>query len=339
MSVISWNCRGIGSLSAIPDLKYLVRHFNPDVLFLSETLVKRNKIEAFRYLLGFDSCVSVDCVGRSGGLALFWRNSSNCQLVNYSNNHITVEFSDSVIGLWRLTGYYGYPNGERRRAAWDFLCQLSNEYIGPWCIFGDFNDIMDPCEKRGCTSRPQWLINGFRQAVLDAGLSDVPVEGYPFTWFKSLGTPRAVEERLDRALANNAWFNLFSNATLENLVAPSSDHYHILLNRCPIPRPNIRCRNFRYENAWHIEPGFKEVVTDSWHMYAHESIMPRLASCSADIKSWGKNHCRKLKIDIEECRREMHNIRLNGAGDSQNQLLEVRKIMNRLLAQDDAYWR
>ena len=53
--------------------------------------------------------------------------------------------------------------------------------------------------------------------VLDSGLSDVPVEGYLFTWFKSLGTPRAVEERLDRALANNLWFNLFSNAIVETL--------------------------------------------------------------------------------------------------------------------------
>jgi len=62
-------------------------------------------------LLGFDSCFSIDCTGRSGGLTLFWRTSSNCQLANYSNNHITVEVTDSVHGPWRLTGYYGYPEG------------------------------------------------------------------------------------------------------------------------------------------------------------------------------------------------------------------------------------
>lgn len=201
MSVISWNCRGLGSPSAVPDLKYLVRHFNPDILFLSETLVRRNKIEVFRYLLGFDSCFSVDCTNRSGGLALFRRTSSNCQLANYSNNHITVEITDSVHGPWRLTGYYGYPEGGRRRLAWDFLRQLCNQFTGPWCILGDFNDIMDASEKRGRNLRSNRLINGFRQAVLDSGLVDVPVEGYPFTWFKSLGTPRAVEERLD----NSAW--------------------------------------------------------------------------------------------------------------------------------------
>jgi len=46
---------------------------------------------------------------------------SNCQQVNYSNNHITIEMTTFVLGLWRITGYYGHPNGEHRRAAWDFL--------------------------------------------------------------------------------------------------------------------------------------------------------------------------------------------------------------------------
>jgi len=70
-------------------------------------------------------------------------------------------------------------------------------------------------------------------------LLDVPIEGYPYAWFKSLGTPRAVEERLDRALANNLWFNLFQNASVETLVAPASDHYPILFNRSPMPKPHL----------------------------------------------------------------------------------------------------
>jgi hypothetical protein len=143
MSLVAWNCRGLGSPSAIPDLKYLVRHFNPDLLFLSETLAHRNKIEELRFLLGYDSCLPIDRTGRGGGLALFWRNSFNCQLIDFSNNHVTIEIVDSVHGTWRMTGYYGYPDGGRRRAAWNFLCQLSHQFAGPWCIFGDFNDILD----------------------------------------------------------------------------------------------------------------------------------------------------------------------------------------------------
>jgi hypothetical protein len=62
---------GLGSPSVIPDLKYLVRRFNLNLLFLSETLVHQNKIEAFRCVLGFDFCFAVDRTGRSGGLEFF----------------------------------------------------------------------------------------------------------------------------------------------------------------------------------------------------------------------------------------------------------------------------
>ena len=75
MSVISWNYRGLRSLSAIPNLKFLFLYYKQDTLFLSETLVFRNKIEEFRYILGSDNYFVVDRQGRGGGLALFWHNS------------------------------------------------------------------------------------------------------------------------------------------------------------------------------------------------------------------------------------------------------------------------
>ena len=216
---------------------------------------------------------------------------------------------------------------------------MSNRFAGPWCIFGDFNDILEASEKRGRTIRPLWLINGFRQAVLDVGLSDVPFDGYPFTWFKSLGTPRAVEERLDHALATNSWFNIFPNASVENLVAPASDHYPILLQCSPRPRPTYHRRHFRYENAWHLESGFTDLVTNSWQVHSNNALIPKLSSCAAEMTIWKKTHCHKLKRAIEECRRHMQDTRLQAPGEDQGHMLELRKRMQRLLSQDDAYWR
>jgi len=66
-----------------------------------------------------------------------------------------------------------------------------------------------------------------------------------------------VGEWLDRALTNNLWFNMFPNATVETLVAPASDHYPILVNIAPIPRPHVPKGHFCYENVWQLEPGFK----------------------------------------------------------------------------------
>jgi len=130
----------------------------------------------------------------------------NCSITisNYSSNHIDAEITDINKGKWRVTGYYGFPSHGRRREAWNFLRQLTNSSNLPWCILGDFNDILSPNEKKGRNEIANWLINGFRNAVIDAGLSDVHTDGYLFTWFKCLGTIRAVEERLDSALATDA---------------------------------------------------------------------------------------------------------------------------------------
>jgi hypothetical protein len=71
-----------------------------------------------------------------------------------------------------------------------FISKLSSRLR---CVIGDFNDILSATEKKGRTGRAPSLINGFRSAVKDAVLMDVHMEGHPFTWFKSLGTIRAVE--------------------------------------------------------------------------------------------------------------------------------------------------
>jgi exonuclease III len=44
MSLLSWNCRGLGNSSAVPTLRDLVRKYKVDVIFLCETLVHANKI-------------------------------------------------------------------------------------------------------------------------------------------------------------------------------------------------------------------------------------------------------------------------------------------------------
>jgi hypothetical protein len=239
---------------------------------LYETLVHANKTEELKYVLGFDFCFSVDREGRGGGVALLWRKSLNCNITGYSLNHIDIDINDPVHGNWRLTGFYGFPEGSRRRDSWNFLRHLSGLSQLPWCIIGDFNDILSAEEKKGRVDRPNWLINGFREAVTDLGLIDIHMEGYSFTWFKSLGTVRAVEEKLDRALANEEWCNLFQNARLECVTATASDHYPLLLVCVPTITHSKPPRRFKFENAWIVEPDFDNFVKQKWHGYGVNNI-------------------------------------------------------------------
>ncbi|CAJ2647159.1 unnamed protein product [Trifolium pratense] len=311
MNIISWNCRGLGGPLAVPNLKYLVRVYKPDVLFLCETLSNSNKTEEFRYVLGFDYCFTVNREGRGGGLVLFWNSSFNCTISSYSQNHIDVEVGDAVSGNWRLTCYYGFPGSGQRRTAWNFLRQLSHVSNLPWCIVGDFNDILSSNEKKGRNERASSLINGFRSSVLDSGLSDVHMEGYPFTWFKSLGTVRAVEERLDRALATENWHILFPNAIVENLPAPASDHYPILLVREPDSRLQRGQSRFKFENAWLVDPECSIFVKQQWSTYGSQGITQKLNCCAKDLSQWSKTHFHNIRREVDKCRKKLDRIRVH----------------------------
>jgi exonuclease III len=88
MSLISWNCRGLGNLQTVRDLYQLVKDKRPNFLFLMETKRNKRKMEVIRSQLGFDGLFVVDPVGKSGGLALLWREVEEIEIQNFSRRHI-----------------------------------------------------------------------------------------------------------------------------------------------------------------------------------------------------------------------------------------------------------
>lgn len=61
------------------------------MVFLMETILRRNKMERIRSRLGFPNMLVVDCVGKSGGLALLWTEDVDVEVQNYSKRHINAK--------------------------------------------------------------------------------------------------------------------------------------------------------------------------------------------------------------------------------------------------------
>lgn len=169
--------------------------------FLSETLVKENKIKSLCRQLNFAEYCSIDVRGHSGGLALLWRNEGGCKITEVTRHFIDFEVDNIQVGRWRYTGFYGCAERERRRESWDLLRSLAGKSNLPWCIFGDFNDMMYTYEKRRGKEHPRRPFEGFTATVRDCGLSDLGFIGEKFTSEKSRGQHNWVQERLDRCLA------------------------------------------------------------------------------------------------------------------------------------------
>ncbi|KAK2449324.1 hypothetical protein QL285_008530 [Trifolium repens] len=338
MKILSWNCRGLSTPSAIPNLRTIAQDNQPDILFLSETLSKSQAMERIRVSLKFNSCLSIDVEGRSGGLSVMWRDTIKCRVMNYSRHFINLVVEDKEGAEWRLTCYYGYPERGRRRQAWDLLRELRDMSDLPWCIIGDFNDLLSQEDKKGTHPHPNWLCNGFRNAVSDCDLTDIHLEGYPYTWIKSRGSANVIEERLDRAMANSSWLMLFPEVKLRNLLVSHSDHSPILLQNSPLTE-NGATYTFRFENMWLKEEDVEEVVEDGWGRERGVEITSRTTRCAEKLKRWGRRKRMKFKQEVEECREEMERLRGRHDLSSSERYMEVQENHAKLLIQEETYWR
>ena len=231
-------------------------------IFLIETLCNRNTLERLKSKLGYEGLFVVEPLGRSGGIALFWKASSKVRLIKFSRNFIDVEVEYQELGKWRMTGFYGFPESSRRRDSWNLLRTLSDVSSLPWVCIGDFNDLLAANEKRGKHKHPNWKLQGFKQAVSDSGLLDIGMEGYQFTWERSRGTDNWVEERLDRVLATDLWISRFKEAQVWSLESSTSDHLPIFIDPKPLAHSR-RLKRFRFENMWLREANCAEVVRSS----------------------------------------------------------------------------
>lgn len=202
MSSLVWYCRGLGNPYTVQVLLDLVEVKNPMVVFLMETMIDNTRIEAIRAKMNYEGQFTVAGPGHGGGLALFWKQANTVTVKGYSHNHIDTEITLESVVKWRLTCYYGHPERSRRRNSWTLLRRLAALSDLPWVILGDFNDILRSNEKRGRHGHSSWLINDFRDTLTDCGLTDLEMEGHPYTWERSRGTERWVEERLDRVCVN-----------------------------------------------------------------------------------------------------------------------------------------
>jgi hypothetical protein len=127
-----------------------VKEKNPHFLFLMETKMRTEYLQRLRIKFGYEGLFTVDPLGKSGGLALFWKNSRELQIQNFSSRHInaTVSLTGSVFS-WTLNYFYGHPKQGQRESSWQLLAFLSSLSNQAWICIGDFNEIIDNSEKSG----------------------------------------------------------------------------------------------------------------------------------------------------------------------------------------------
>ncbi|XP_030958962.1 uncharacterized protein LOC115980904 [Quercus lobata] len=249
MSIIVWNCHGLGNPRIGKELEVVIRAKDPSVVFIAETWADEARLQEIKRNIDFENLFFVERNNRGGGLALFWRNSVDLSVDSSSPNHIDSIINKGKEEVWRFTGFYGEPVTHKRMDSWEKLRHLHNKFNLPWLCAGDFNEIIQSSEKLGGSNRGQTQMQLFRDVVDECGFIDLGFSGPWYTWQKHFSAGHSIWERLDCALATNDWLLKFASTKVHHLKADTSDHSPLWIDMEGLNFQSIS-KPFRFEEAW-----------------------------------------------------------------------------------------
>ncbi|KAF7825904.1 reverse transcriptase [Senna tora] len=259
-------------LLIVKELTDICVRFKPNFLFLSETKARNKKVEILRRKLKFDSMFVVDTVGRSGGLALFWKKNSVVQILDSCSNFIHTAIQ--TVGQdppFLLTFIYGHPDFSDRRHLWPIVGNLNLDVNTPWGFIGDFNELLDQSEKDG---------------VRDEG---------------------CVHERIDRCLINRAWKFRFPLARLETVPVTESDHTPLILkfSRGPLRSQKV----FKFEQFWLDHDQCLPLIEQAWNdgvsSEGLDAICLKISVVSSKLQEWEKSTFKRADKKIMKLQSEL----------------------------------
>ncbi|KAL9671942.1 hypothetical protein QQ045_009516 [Rhodiola kirilowii] len=320
-------------LNQVRALKEVIRSSNPSVVGLIETKCGKRHCEIIRVQLGFDCCFVVPVRGRSGGLALFWKNIMDVSVISYSGFHI--DFLLNHKGSAHVTLFYGNPKTSLRHKSWELIRRLRSIINLPWCVVGDFNEISRFSESTSSNLSRRGYMERFRQVLSDCGLMDLEYEGSKFTYSNKRQGLDEIQCRLDRAVGNDLWVHNYPNSIIQHLVSHHSDHCPLLLN---IDEGEIvQERPFRFESMWMRDAGLVEIVNNSWNFSGN--MHDKLSQLSQQLKAWNKKsfgkvgyHLKRLKEELVEVRQGR---RTNFAAEKEK---SIAKDIDEWLVREELMW-
>ncbi|CAD6250169.1 unnamed protein product [Miscanthus lutarioriparius] len=193
----------------------------------------------------------------------------SCGIIGHSSVECLIPAERDADGLLPYSGDLRVPDDKKKRPSDDVNGQnsisagKSGGTSGQESMSGDFNEALSSDEHLGRTERGGSQMKLFRECLENCGLLDLGFSGPKFTWNNRQEGINNVRVRLDRAVVNGQFLQLFDDCHVDNIITFSSDHYAILIS---IGRGGDTkdyrhvTQNFRYEAMWARAADYKEVV-------------------------------------------------------------------------------
>ncbi|XP_058722236.1 uncharacterized protein LOC131594157 [Vicia villosa] len=290
--IIAWNLRGLNKMGKIKEISSRFVGLNPDIVVLIETRVKDNKAGAVRNKLNLRG-EYVDNYQRheNGRIWVFWNdNKVGLTVVKVTQQMIHCSIHDTM-GRWRywLTAIYVMNQLEHRQKLWKDIEDIQCNQQGPWCIIGDFNNVVTSNDKIGGRQVQEHEYKDLCSMMERTGLYEMDSTGDHFTWTNKQ-RDNAIYSRIDRILGNIDWHQQHMDFTLHIMSPSVFDHAMLCLKENQLSR--IQRKHFKFRNCLVEMEGYSNTVARSWnehlpgrHMYV---VWKKLQRLQPHLRALGK---------------------------------------------------
>lgn len=285
---MSWNCQGLGDYQdlTISRLEEMRKKYFPEVLFLMETKNCRNMLLDLQVWLGYDRVFTVEPVGRSGGLALFWKNKVNIDF-KYVDKHLLDYLVQFEFSSFHVSCIYGDPVMKSMPLFLERITRIRIQRKGSWCMLGNFNDLLHNGEKVGDPSRSEDTFVSFVNMIKACNMKELPSHGNAFTW-GGMKYKLWIQCKLDRCFGNSEWFYMFPVATQAFLEKIGSYHNPVLVKL--LSSQETYKGYFRFDRRMLHKPLVKENILASWNYTGpdNNAVFDRIRLCRRALSGWKK---------------------------------------------------
>lgn len=164
--------------------------------------------------------------------------------------------------LFMITEVYGPCDGSLLIVFLEELWGIRDDWSGPWCLVGDFNEILNPTNRNGGSRIFMRNMLTFSNFVDSLALRELTISRTNFTWSNMQESP--CQSKLDRFFLSTEWDLLFPLANGESMPRPTSNYIPILLNG---ERLSSNPKPFKFANIWIKFPSFVDLVKVWWSSY------------------------------------------------------------------------
>ncbi|CAJ2662986.1 unnamed protein product, partial [Trifolium pratense] len=265
--ILAWNTRGLNKAGKAREIGSRLLSLRPEIVVLIETRVKSAKADSIRNKLRLKGKYLDNYHNHENGrIWLYWDDravdirlvSSTTQMIHCGLYDINGNF------LHWFTAIYALNQLEHRRRLWKELEDLHQHQQGPWCIMGDFNNVLRAADRIGGKMVHESEYSDMISMMDKAGLSEMDSLGDYYTW-SNKHVNGTIYSRIDRVLGNVDWFQLNLDATLTNLDPGISDHALLCLKGRDKANTPTHKSNFKFLNGVTDMAEFSDCVSESWN--------------------------------------------------------------------------